>query len=230
MTQADLIEMLRKPECISAEKTTELLAFLRMYPYAQTLHILYLKGLKNIGDVRYDVELPITSLYVSNRRVLFDLVYKKNFTTEETKEPVQQDDEQEQLKKTETTPSVPSMSVPIVDVMAQLEQMKPIESAQVQKNVNSRRRDLIDNFLAESEKKDMTISVREDTDNQDNEDKIIRQGSTEFYTETLAKIYIKQRKFDQAIKIFKRLSLKNPEKSVYFADQIRFFEKLIENL
>ena len=52
----------------------------------------------------------------------------------------------------------------------------------------------------------------------------------EFFTETLAKIYIKQGKFQQAINIFERLLLKYPEKSVYFADQIRFLKKLINNL
>lgn len=48
-------------------------------------------------------------------------------------------------------------------------------------------------------------------------------------TETLARIYIKQGKFEQAIKIIRQLSLKYPKKNRYFADQIRFLEKLILN-
>jgi hypothetical protein len=50
------------------------------------------------------------------------------------------------------------------------------------------------------------------------------------FTETLARIYLKQKRYDKAVEIFKSLSLKYPEKSTYFADQIRFLEKLIENL
>ena len=48
-------------------------------------------------------------------------------------------------------------------------------------------------------------------------------------TETLARIYIKQKRYDKALQIIKNLNLKYPEKNVYFADQIRFLEKLIIN-
>lgn len=50
------------------------------------------------------------------------------------------------------------------------------------------------------------------------------------FTETLAKIYIKQKRYDKAVEIFRSLSLKYPEKNVYFADQIRYLEKLIYNI
>lgn len=52
----------------------------------------------------------------------------------------------------------------------------------------------------------------------------------EFLTESLAHIYIKQRKYQRALEIIKCISLKNPEKNIYFADQIRFLEKLIINV
>ena len=51
-----------------------------------------------------------------------------------------------------------------------------------------------------------------------------------FLTESLAKIYIKQKKYAKALEIIKKLSLKYPEKNVYFADQIRFLEKIISNI
>ena len=50
-----------------------------------------------------------------------------------------------------------------------------------------------------------------------------------YFTETLAKIYIKQRKYSRALEIIRSLYLQFPEKNTYFADQIRFLEKLIIN-
>ena len=47
-------------------------------------------------------------------------------------------------------------------------------------------------------------------------------------SESLAKIYIKQRKYAKALEIIKTISLKYPEKSIYFADQIRFLRKMVK--
>ena len=49
------------------------------------------------------------------------------------------------------------------------------------------------------------------------------------FTETLAKIYVKQHRYEKALEIIKKLSLNYPKKNAYFADQIRFLEKLIIN-
>lgn len=46
-------------------------------------------------------------------------------------------------------------------------------------------------------------------------------------SESLAKIYIKQHRYSKALEIIQSLSLNFPEKSIYFADQIRFLKKLV---
>ena len=47
------------------------------------------------------------------------------------------------------------------------------------------------------------------------------------FSETLAKIYIKQRKYDKALEIIQKIVLHYPEKSSYFADRIQMLEDLI---
>jgi tetratricopeptide (TPR) repeat protein len=48
-------------------------------------------------------------------------------------------------------------------------------------------------------------------------------------TETLARVYMEQKRYDKAIQAFKILILNNPEKSTFFADQIQEIERLKEN-
>ena len=55
------------------------------------------------------------------------------------------------------------------------------------------------------------------------------QNDDSMLSESLAKMYIARHKYSQALEIIKGLSLKYPEKSIYFADQIRFLAKLVLN-
>jgi len=48
-------------------------------------------------------------------------------------------------------------------------------------------------------------------------------------SESLAKIFIKQGRYERAYEIISGISLKFPKKSAYFADQLRFLQKLIIN-
>ena len=47
-------------------------------------------------------------------------------------------------------------------------------------------------------------------------------------TETLARIYVEQKNFEKAIQSYRILSLKYPEKSTFFADQIKSIKELSE--
>ena len=53
--------------------------------------------------------------------------------------------------------------------------------------------------------------------------------SGDLMTETLAKIYLKQKNYTKAEQAYKILILKNPQKSGYFVDQIRLIKDLREN-
>ncbi|WP_163709209.1 hypothetical protein [Mangrovibacterium lignilyticum] len=67
--------------------------------------------------------------------------------------------------------------------------------------------------------------ARETKDEQDAKAKE-RVESPEFVTETLAKIYTQQGMYKQAILAYEKLSLKYPEKNIYFAGRIEEVKKL----
>ena len=61
------------------------------------------------------------------------------------------------------------------------------------------------------------------------ENEIVKKSTEEndeIITETLAMLYFSQKKYDKALEAFLKLSLKYPEKSVYFASRIDEIEKL----
>ena len=52
----------------------------------------------------------------------------------------------------------------------------------------------------------------------------------DYMTETLAELYIEQKKFKEALKAYEILSLKYPEKISLFADQIIFLKNKLKNV
>lgn len=54
-----------------------------------------------------------------------------------------------------------------------------------------------------------------------------KEPETPSLSESFAKILIKNGNYSRALEIITQISLNNPEKSIYFADQIRFLRKVI---
>lgn len=85
--------------------------------------------------------------------------------------------------------------------------------------------DLIDKFLEINPKiearKEYGSVINLATEKQGNEHQLM--------TETLAKVYLEQGKYAEAIRAYQILILKNPEKSRFFAEQINAIKKLEQN-
>ena len=60
--------------------------------------------------------------------------------------------------------------------------------------------------------------------------KVKKIKKEDYMTETLAELYIEQKKFKEALKAYEILSLKYPEKISLFADQIIFLKKKLNNV
>ena len=105
---------------------------------------------------------------------------------------------------------------------------KPIVREKTKNLSNSKKpnSDLINKFIQENPKLKPSKSIVK-YDNKENLANQITYTSEALMTETLAKVYLQQNNYQKALQAYKILSLKYPEKSGFFADQIRAINKYI---
>ena len=203
MTASDILQWIRQPELLNSSTLYELRTMVARYPYSSTIRLLYLKNLYLLHDETFGPELRKSALFVSDRSKLFYLI------------------EGNQLVGKLSKGSKLSVGEPD------------------EEGVEDRTLSLINSFLAEVPE-DLTVGNELDLTPINEyvltEESLKDDGNDEpeelddsYFTETLAKIYIKQHRYGKALEIIRKLNLKYPKKSIYFADQIRFLEKLVIN-
>jgi len=100
---------------------------------------------------------------------------------------------------------------------------EPQEAQEVMEELEKKKKfELLDKFIENNPK----IVPTENANAKVNIKESTKFDKNELMTETLAKVYLEQKKYKKAIQSFKILSLKYPEKSGFFADQIRAVKKL----
>ena len=221
--------LIANPDILKDHQTSELKNFIKEYPYFQSARALYLKGLNNQESFRYNNELKTTAAFTSDRTILFDFITSISFenTADIHQQISQKIAQQDVFELEEISPNIEqelALGTPInfsknethsFQQWLQISVQKPIKREGLETKKNDREF-IIDRFIENNPK---IVSVK-------NDEKITvsipkNKSDTSLMTETLAKVYLEQKKFSNAIKAYEILSLKYPEKSGFFADQIK---------
>ena len=248
-----MTELINHPERLDRDTLYELRSMLALHPYFQTARILMLHNLFLLHDETFDEELRKAALYITDRKVIFQMIEAGHYVLRNMEATATQkninsvdnnnrtvalidnfldsipadDEEQQQDGQPKRKPTPADAAIDYVAYLMATESTLETEQAPQMKG-----QDLIDTFLQQEQGRiqlsqsadvETTADIQEElqADEEDQEE--------EYFTETLARIYIKQGRYQKALDIIGRLNQQFPHKNAYFADQMRFLEKLIIN-
>ncbi len=205
-----IISLIKDPLVINKADNRFLEEMINKYPFFSNLHILLARGLLNVESFRYNQKLRMSAIYSTNRRKLFELI--KSTYEDQEDIPAKSLEIGRPLKfgKDEERSFLEWMSIT---------KIKKIDRTQKKKNKD----DLINIFI----EKDPSINTEKNKFFSSIETaKYSLIENNELVTETLAKVYIEQGHFEKAIEAYRKLILKFPKKSSFFADQINLINDL----
>ncbi|MDC9722890.1 MAG: hypothetical protein PSN34_08955 [Urechidicola sp.] len=223
--------LLKHPSKINEEQTALLENVISAFPYLQSARVLYLKGLKNQDSFKYNQTLKTTAAYTTDRSILFNFITSPVFENTENTEVIS---EEVEAKSTTDTSMSETEELEIGKPLSftsneshsfgewlQLGTVSPIKREESESKKATKFK-IIDKFIASNPKikpakkeiANFTISEPVETD------------YSNLMTETLAKVYLEQKKYENAKKAYRILSLKYPEKSSFFANRIKAIEFL----
>ena len=242
MTREELHQALQDPRSITRTELEDLVVLGERYPYCGVLHALILIALHHHGDLRYPSELQQRVLFLQSPRALYEQL-----------QAVQEDGGGFHSSTADPKDHDPHATESSFDIIDDFLQEFPAEATEVEELIDTLHADdeapqsetsyphlstekketesadaLIAAFLAKGEEAEQ-ITPLDAEEESPSVTEASPAGKDELFTETLARIYIRQGKYERAQSILKQINLEYPKKSGYFAQQISFLERLIRN-
>ncbi|MDD4820415.1 MAG: hypothetical protein PHD21_06240 [Flavobacteriales bacterium] len=197
-----LMQYIVHPELLGGADVDVLKAEVEKYPFFHIGHMLLLKAMHSADDFSYPAQLAHSAVMIPNRTALFELINQVDIN---------------EVAYSGTSPVVDATVDTPKDLTQWLEDQR-FSSANMDEQTTET---LIDRFIQTNPKikpSENPTSVP-DVENYD-------VPSQAIMTETLARIYVQQKKYDNAIEAYSILMLKNPKKSSFFAQRIEEIKEL----
>ena len=215
---------------------SQMALLIEKYPYFQLPRFFLTKSLKDQNKNGLDMALNQLALYTANRGLLKQKIESKVKSTKKVKDTkpsnttkkIQnnlQSIAKEKKLKSQSNKKVrfsKDLKLSFLDWIKYTEENQNIQIQESKKLEPLKNKlSIIDRFI-EADPKISPMEKNEPIESLINGD----FNSEELMTESLAKILLRQKKYKKAIKAYKILSLKYPEKNVFFAGQIQKIKKL----
>lgn len=252
----NLSELIRHRDQLTTDILPELKNMIETYPYFQAPRMLYLYLLHKTSDDRYEAELHHASIYITDRRGLYALMNDERSTRFQEPLEVPSIPQPDASKGNEQgTKHNDGRSFSLIDSFLSEYSDKSTETQAESLVQHPTKKEIVSDYTSylldtKDEEEQPSEEIRKESETTPDisitarpipkktretlEDEQAVPESSEgisdkYFTETLAKIYVKQGKYSKALEIIQRLYLRDPNKNIYFADQIRYLEKLLIN-
>lgn len=229
LTRDQLIQFIEKPGLMKEQTLADLREITEEFPYFQSARLLYTCNLHAQSNFRFESSLKNCAVYVPDRTILYRLLQPSAAAENRIKQASAGENLAEptgDLFELSDDVQVASTELQLqTAVKTSLEDTGGMELISFSEGEDA---DLIERFIRQNP----SIQPRPDVPlgfsdpGEEKEEEVTDRD--EFITETLSRIYLKQGHYQKAIDSFKRLSLKFPEKSIYFAQQIEEIKKLLK--
>ena len=223
MDKKEFNELLNNLEDIPGEETQALEKLKDQYPYFQNIHLLLAKAYKASGSGMFKSSLNSAAIRSPDRRLLKTLIEGPEVPKPEEKPktekavPPPSTDVYEELESNLNALHLNKKNLGklLSDQDTQAKTKKPAPTDRESQIA------LIEKFIKNEPQldKQKLIAQESKNDQEDLSSKSLKYKD-ELVTETLAQLMVKQQKVKKATQIYKKLSLKFPEKKAYFATQI----------
>lgn len=216
MKTQNIISYIENTDSIKKEEIRQIDELILKYPYFQTSYLILVKALLNFESIRYNNFLKKTAAYCIDRKVLFDLIALKKVQTSN----LQVNNPNEKSHKTSSLLKFQTEESYSFSEWLSIHNLKKIK----------RTEDTVDNLINKFLDTDLVIKKNTNT-------KFFKAPDTakeslienkELITPTLAKVYFEQHHYEKAIEAYKKLILKYPKKSTFFAAQIELIKNKIK--
>lgn len=204
MTYENYISYIEHPESIQEEQVAELKELVEKYPYFGVAHWLYLKALKNSNNIFFASELSKTSLFCQDKKNLYFYIHPEEVKTIHSRGKSGRDGS-------------------YFDMIENFDN-KDEQGRQSLKSLAARLKAARESYNADV--KISKESIEGANNHKETEGEFIHKSFDSL--EEMAKKYVVSKNYAQALKILNYLNLNNPKKSIYFADQINFLEKVLQ--
>ena len=200
---SNISKLINKPYVFSDKEINFLSDITLSYPYCQNAQILLCKALHDSNSIKFKSQLKKAASHSANRSLLFEILH------ENKNELASKQENKINYKKNEYSFS---------------EWISIIQTKKIDRSGKKSNNEIINLFL--EKKPTITKKSKRKFYKASENAKTSIQENNEIISETLAKVYTRQEHYEKAISIYKKLSLKYPQKSIYFADQINLINKL----